>query len=165
MTKISRNAPCPCGSGKKYKRCCMAQDQAKEQLALAAKGAQLQAQAAQHSARLGDVKAALFQGLQDLQEPDELDNDSNAVIDLIKAGQLDEAERAARELLVRYPEVHDGHDRLGMVYEARGMPREAAQCYRQVVEFMHANADNYDPESLQVFCELIARLDPSPSVG
>jgi hypothetical protein len=52
-----------------------------------------------------------------------------------------------------------------MVYEARGMPREAAGCYRQVVEFMHANADNYDPESLQVFCELIARLDPSPSVG
>ncbi len=165
MSKTGRNDPCPCGSAKKYKRCCMAQDQAKEQLALAAKGAQLQAQAAQHSARLGDVKAALFQGLQDLQEPDELDNDSNAVIDLIKAGQLDEAERAARELLVRYPEVHDGHDRLGMVYEARGMPREAAQCYRQVVKFMHANPDNYDPESLQVFCELIARLDPSPSVG
>jgi len=22
MRKISRNAPCPCGSGKKYKRCC-----------------------------------------------------------------------------------------------------------------------------------------------
>ena len=22
MTKISRNQPCPCGSGKKYKRCC-----------------------------------------------------------------------------------------------------------------------------------------------
>ena len=165
MSKTGRNDPCPCGSAKKYKRCCMAQDQAKEQLALAAKGAQLQAQAAQHSARLGDVKAALFQGLQDLQEPDELDNDSNAVIDLIKAGQLDEAERAARELLIHYPEVHDGHDRLGMVYEARGMPREAAQCYRQVVKFMHANADNYDPESLQVFCELIARLDPSPSVG
>jgi len=165
MPKTGRNDPCPCASGKKYKRCCMAQDQAREQLALAAKRAQLQAQGAEHSARLGDVKAALFQGLQELQEPDELDNDSNAVIDLIKAGQLDEAERAARELLVRYPEVHDGHDRLGMVYEARGMPREAAGCYRQVVEFMHANAANYDPESLQVFCELIARLDPSPSVG
>ena len=23
MTKIGRNEPCPCGSGKKYKRCCM----------------------------------------------------------------------------------------------------------------------------------------------
>lgn len=143
----------------------MAQDQARQQLALAAIGAQLQAQAAQHSAGLGDVRASLLKGLQELQEPDELDNDSNAVIELIKAGQLDEAEHAARELLVRYPEVHDGHDRLGMVYEARGMPREAAGCYRLVVEFMHANADNYDPESLQVFCELIARLDPSPGVG
>lgn len=161
MSKTGRNDPCPCGSAKKYKRCCMAQDQAREQLALAAKRAHLQAQGAQHSARLGDVKAALLQGL---QEPDELDNDSNAVIDLIKAGQFDAAERAARDLLVRYPEVHDGHDRLGMVYEARGMPREAAQCYRQVVEFMHANADNYDPESLQVFVELIARLDPPPDV-
>jgi len=23
MTKIGRNAPCPCGSGKKYKKCCL----------------------------------------------------------------------------------------------------------------------------------------------
>jgi hypothetical protein len=28
MSKINRNAPCPCGSGKKYKQCCMSQDQA-----------------------------------------------------------------------------------------------------------------------------------------
>jgi preprotein translocase subunit SecA len=26
--KIGRNDPCPCGSGKKYKKCCMARDQA-----------------------------------------------------------------------------------------------------------------------------------------
>jgi hypothetical protein len=23
MSKISRNDPCPCGSGKKYKKCCL----------------------------------------------------------------------------------------------------------------------------------------------
>ncbi len=23
MARIGRNAPCPCGSGKKYKKCCM----------------------------------------------------------------------------------------------------------------------------------------------
>jgi hypothetical protein len=28
--KIGRNAPCPCGSGKKYKRCCLAADEAGE---------------------------------------------------------------------------------------------------------------------------------------
>ena len=27
QSKISRNAPCPCGSGKKYKLCCMPQDE------------------------------------------------------------------------------------------------------------------------------------------
>ena len=29
-TKTSRNAPCPCGSGKKYKKCCLAKDEAAE---------------------------------------------------------------------------------------------------------------------------------------
>jgi hypothetical protein len=29
MAKIGRNAPCPCGSGKKYKRCCQNQPMAK----------------------------------------------------------------------------------------------------------------------------------------
>lgn len=28
MVKIGRNDPCPCGSGKKYKKCCQAQDEA-----------------------------------------------------------------------------------------------------------------------------------------
>src|SRR4030042_2863298 len=29
MTKIGRNEPCPCGSGKKYKTCCLDKDQEK----------------------------------------------------------------------------------------------------------------------------------------
>ena len=29
--KIGRNAPCPCGSGKKYKKCCLAEDEASKQ--------------------------------------------------------------------------------------------------------------------------------------
>ena len=28
MSKIGRNDPCPCGSGQKYKRCCLPRDQA-----------------------------------------------------------------------------------------------------------------------------------------
>ena len=27
--KVGRNDPCPCGSGKKYKKCCMAKEQKK----------------------------------------------------------------------------------------------------------------------------------------
>jgi hypothetical protein len=32
--KVGRNAPCPCGSGRKYKRCCLAQDEAAERALL-----------------------------------------------------------------------------------------------------------------------------------
>jgi len=28
MARIGRNAPCPCGSGRKYKKCCLAADEA-----------------------------------------------------------------------------------------------------------------------------------------
>jgi hypothetical protein len=59
------------------------------------------------------------------------------------------------------PQVPDGHDRLGMVYEARGQNPEAAQCYRKVVEFMRAHSADFDPELQTDFLERIARLDPS----
>ena len=38
MVKPGRNDPCPCGSGKKYKKCCLANEEAaeREQLAEAA---------------------------------------------------------------------------------------------------------------------------------
>ena len=31
MSHAGRNEPCPCGSGKKYKRCCMGQDKTASQ--------------------------------------------------------------------------------------------------------------------------------------
>ena len=36
MAKPGRNDPCPCGSGKKYKRCCLDKDEAAGRAALAA---------------------------------------------------------------------------------------------------------------------------------
>ena len=94
-----------------------------------------------------------------------LDEASNAVVDLVKAGRLDEAEQAARDLLRRYPDVHDGYDRLGMVYEARGQNREAADCYRKVIEFVRAHPEDYDAEFETPFLELIAELDPPRDIG
>jgi hypothetical protein len=55
--------------------------------------------------------------------PDELEEltaASNAAVALVKTGKLEEAEAAARDLLVRFPHVHDGWDRLGMVHEVTG---------------------------------------------
>src|SRR5208283_3289469 len=100
MAKIGRNDPCACGSGKKYKKCCMTRDEAAAP-----------------------------------------------------------AERAAHDLLARFPDVHDGYDRLGMVYEARGDHRQAADCYRKAITIIRNHPDNYDPGFEAIFQKLVDRLE------
>jgi len=150
MVKIRRNEPCPCGSGKKYKQCCMTKDQAEA----AVKGQSVP----QHQ---GFAGAPLWS---DDAEDDmiKMGEASNAVLDMIQDGKLDEAERAAHQLLKDFPDVHDGYDRLGMVYEARGNNRLAADYYRKALAFIRDHSDLYGPEMEQVFVELIERLDPQP---
>ena len=134
MAKIGRNDPCPCGSGQKYKRCCLPRDEA-----TAAERA-----AADRAAALVDERSAADAPIH--AEDDGLDDASNVVIDLIDAGRLDEAEQAAHDLLERYPQVHDGLERLAMVCAARGDRVRAAEYYRKAADFVHAHADLYDPK-------------------
>jgi tetratricopeptide (TPR) repeat protein len=143
MAKIGRNDLCPCGSGKKYKKCCLASDEA----------AARPAKPAAAPARRPSV-ANYF------QEQDELTEASNAVVDMVQAGNLDAAERAAHDLLARFPDVHDGYDRLGMVCEARGDHRQAADYYRKAIDVIRNHPDNYDPAFEAVFQNLIDRLEP-----
>jgi tetratricopeptide (TPR) repeat protein len=159
MPKTGRNDPCPCGSGKKYKHCCLERDRAAELASASAQRVALQAQTAKQAARRKDHQAELLDYQAALQEAQALDAASNAVVDLVHAGRLDEAEQAARELLVRYPEQHDGYDRLGMIHEARGQFREAADCYRNVIELMRAHPEDYDAGLIDTFLELIAKLE------
>jgi tetratricopeptide (TPR) repeat protein len=158
MPKIGRNDPCPCGSGKKYKHCCRDKDEAAERAAFAAARTAAAAEYQERQARFEERHAQL-------EHEDELARASNAVIDLVDTGRLDEAEQAARELLVRFPDVHDGYDRLGMVYEARGNHKAAADCYRKVIEFVRAHPELYDSEFETTFQGLIAKLDPPAAAG
>jgi len=162
MAKPGRNDPCPCGSGNKYKKCCLAKEEAVEREQLAKADAKRAERAAAHTQNLREVKAAIAArlfGAEDADD-DELTIASNAAADLVRAGKLDEAEQAARDLLVRFPEVHDGYDRLGMVHEARGENRQAADCYRKVIEFIREHPDDYDPGFEDMFTKLVNRLDP-----
>lgn len=154
MAKTGRNDPCPCGSGKKYKNCCLPKDEAAEH----ARFAHAAAQAAEATAAR---RKAQHEALESLEEEHDLAEASNAVVDLVRAGKLDEAELAARELLVRFPDVHDGYDRLGMVYEARGQKKLAADYYRRVIEFVLARPQQYDAAFANTFRRLVARLDPA----
>lgn len=167
MPKTARNEPCPCGSGLKYKRCCLQKDEAAELAGFAeqkaAHAAAVADARAQRQSSQAEIRAYLQHVHTTIHDAGELADASNAVIDLIDAGKLDEAERAARELLVHYPDVHDGYDRLGMVYQARGQNREAAECYRQAIDFVRAHPQQYEPEFTTTFERLIAELDPSPT--
>jgi len=154
--KIGRNDPCHCGSGQKYKRCCQEKDETAER-------------AARPKMEAAPSMASLLPALRELFT-DDIDDDleqlteaSNAVIKMVRAGQLDEAELAANDLLVRFPEVHDGYDRLGMVAEARGDNKLAADYYRKVIDFVRAHPDLYEPGFEDTFHRLIQKLDPAPA--
>ena len=149
MAKIGRNDPCPCGSGKKYKKCCLASDEA---AARAARPAQ--------PAAVPERRPSLASYSREHDELNELTEASNAVVDMVHAGNLDTAEQAAHDLLARFPDVHDGYDRLGMVCEARGDHRQAADYYRKAINVIRNHPDAYDPAFEAVFQKLIDRLEP-----
>ena len=147
MAKIGRNDPCPCGSGQKYKRCCLPRDEAAARAA-AERAAALAAEAA---SSVTDTAIGA--------DDDGLDEASNSVIDLIAAGRLDEAEQAAQNLLEKYPEVHDGLERIAMVYAARGARPRAAEYYRKAADFVHVHADQYDPEMEIYFRDKVTEFE------
>jgi tetratricopeptide (TPR) repeat protein len=136
MTKVGRNHPCPCGSGKKYKHCCLARDEA--------------AAVATREQQRRDVPPPPMQAPHSGWRPvvddegEQLDQMSNGILDLIDAGKLDEAEPLCRRLLDDFPEFPDGHMRLGQLFRARGEPKKAAQHLRLAAAVARSGDD--DPE-------------------
>src|ERR1700688_4478645 len=170
MAKPGRNDPCQCGSGNKYKKCCLAKDEAASlaQLGSAKTREELTEDAARravpHLPGIHELKTAIAARLgmsaDNLQRYDELMDASDAVFDLVRSPKLDAAEVAARDLLARFPDQPDGWDRLGMVYEARGENQKAAESYRKVIEVIRHPPDPPPPGFEAPFVTLVDRLDP-----
>jgi len=158
--KTGRNDPCPCGSGRKYKQCCLAKDKDDERAT--ARGVPEKMKDPRLSGPPvfpGPGPGPGFVSLDDFfEDEDTPDAACKAVVDLIRAGKLDEGERAAHQLLKDHPYIHDGFDYLGMVEEARGNSRAAADWYRKALAFLRDNSGA--EELMQVFRDKIARLDP-----
>ncbi len=131
MAKVSRNAPCPCGSGKKYKKCCLLSHDGKTQSA--------------------------GQPMRFIPVYTELDQLSNSVVDLIKQNRWDEAEAVSRKLLTDYPDQVDGLNRLAMVYEARGEKNKAAGYYRKAADFAESNP-GFDKQMVKWFLSEARRM-------
>ncbi len=109
MTKIDRNAPCPCGSGRKYKKCCLGKN---------------------------TVPANDIQYIPVYTDIDEL---SNSVVDLIAQKEFKEAEKACQKLLEEYPDQVDGLERYAMLYEKMGKKDKAVEYYKKAVDYARSN--------------------------
>ena len=134
MKKTGRNDPCPCGSGKKYKKCCLAESEAGED----------------RSAVVEPMEAVI----------DRIDALSNQVPDLLEAGNIPEAERVARSLLEEYPDDPDGIERMAEVLEAKGQDQRAAEYYRRAARY-HLDADpDHGQEPAEYYLAQAERLDP-----
>ena len=161
MAKVGRNDPCHCGSGKKYKKCCQPKEVAAEHEALVRE--RLRREEARR-VELRRKREEFFASLErETEEDPDLIKASNAALDLVEEGRFEEAEVAARNLIARYPETHDGWDRLGKMHEAKGENKAAADCYRKALEIIRTHAELYDPDFAEVFVDLIAKLDPPTS--
>ena len=146
MAKIGRNEPCPCGSGKKYKQCCLAKDEAARSVPSVAT---LADHLPHHYPRLCKNCSA------------NIDAAARGVVALIDTGKLDAAEQAAQAMMRRWPDIHDGYDCFGMVCEARGNYREAADNYRKVIAMAREEPSLYEPDFTEYYEKLIRRLDPA----
>ena len=129
--KIGRNELCPCGSGKKYKKCCML---------------------SQSGAIQPNPQPAKF-----IPVYTELDQLSNSVMDLIKEDKLDEAEAVSKTLLNEYPDQIDGFERLGQVYEARGKKQVAADYYQKAADFAKT-MPGFDQESVEYYLSKVKKM-------
>ena len=137
MKTAGRNDPCPCGSGKKYKKCCLAAD------------------GRSRTAPAGEILGSLAELKRSVQELEDL---SNSVVVLIEAGKWEEAEEACHQLRRDHPEQVDGIWRMATVEEARGNRAAAAKAYRETVEFMRSH-DGFDEEGIADMIESAERME------
>jgi len=135
MTKIGRNAPCPCNSGRKYKRCCLSI----HERALAARRIPVPEE------QLGDYF-------------DRCDELANRVIDLLEQERIEDAEQAARNYFDEYPDDPQALERLGMVYDAWEKKDKAARAFRQAAA-MHEVVLQMNPQTAAWLRDQADRMD------
>ncbi|MBV9947037.1 MAG: SEC-C domain-containing protein [Myxococcales bacterium] len=161
MSKVGRNDPCPCGSGKKFKRCCLERVEAEE------RAERLRVEAERAEAEFGEVDEfvetleharAVVEESQIVEQVDRL---SEAVLRGIEAGRFDEADSAARQLMAGFPDEPLGFERLAQVHEARGQLGAAAAEYRRGVALMDELGEGHYCDCCRArMVKAIRRLDP-----
>ena len=127
--KIGRNAPCPCGSGRKYKKCCLDKDQRTQRM---------------DSDPSGFIQSPPREAGQDIP----LKAPGIGIRPYVMAKMCDPAERHARELFHHYPELRKGN--VAAVSQLRSLSTE------QLIEKLSERGARYDEQQFLAMCEKTA---------
>ncbi len=146
-----RNDPCPCGSGKKYKKCCLSEDLAKRPQVTQPHEHAGHAEHGDHDhVRAGVVQVPAGLSAHAAREyVQRLDRWSNAGHDAIDAGRLEEAEKLADRLQAEYPEQLDGYELRAYVRLQQQRWAEAAEGFEQALSIAIRHRKDYDEELLE----------------
>ncbi len=132
-----RNDPCPCGSGKKYKKCCWGREEA-------------------GPARIGGTPVSsedlkVEREILDEMEADlqQLNDWSHEAREAIKQERYEDAERLSRKIQDRFPDLIEGPSVLAQVRMAQGRWADAADAYAYAINFIEGDPNSFDPEVLQ----------------
>jgi len=126
-----RNDPCPCGSGKKYKKCCLGSD-------TDAGGPLVEAN---EPPSLDPPPGSWMAGVPPdlLQLDDWMHEGEHAVED----GRLERAEELSRKVREGFPDLIHGHYLLGKIRGAQGRWSEAAAAFEEALRVIDANRQSY----------------------
>jgi protein O-GlcNAc transferase len=131
----NRNDPCPCGSGRKYKKCCKERD---DELA-AKRSAQKASTASDYQVALSHLQAGrLIEAESICKRILEVEPNKPEVLHMLgviayQAGMFDVAVDLIRGSLQFAPTVAEAHYNLGNAFREQGLLAEAAASYRQAV--------------------------------
>ena len=148
MANIGRNDACACGSGKKYKRCC-----------LAAKPPLLAHVAVRNTPA---VMADAPEHLCDCCVEEEINRLADRAADLIMEDRYDDAEAVCHQLMRDYPDEVEGIDLLAMVCEARGETQRALELVRRAIDIADSHPD-FDAETRSLMYERQLELETAAS--
>lgn len=149
MAKIGRNEPCPCGSGKKHKKCCSASGASP----VASLGIVPASSTPHH--RACDVCG---RGGDDEDEIDEINERADHILDEILDGRVDDAEALCHDFIQDFPGDAEGFDLLSMVFEERGQRERALELLRKALGIADANPE-YDDETRLLMRERLEELE------
>jgi tetratricopeptide (TPR) repeat protein len=123
LDKVGRNDPCPCGSGRKYKKCCMLKDKALSSDADVEEEEGESAEVSQDSER-SFTKA----------RTSEIENIFHRGCNYLEKNEFDRAAKAFKYVLTLDPAHYKALTGMGRCLDALGMREEARKCFQKALE-------------------------------